>query len=153
MKKYQTKLNDFLVDVFHEILRIEESSLRSGEFENISVREMHVIEAVCKAETADDGKNRASDIAAALRISGGTLTTAVIQLEKKGCITRLQDKNDKRIVRLFSTDKGKRADAAHQRFHDDMVADVVAALSEDELACLAKGLESLQTFFTKKSSQ
>ena len=152
MEGYHSKLNYFLVQVFNEILRIEEDRLRIGEFNNLSVREMHVIEAVCIANDTT-GKNRATDIAKALHISAGTLTTAVAQLEKKGCLLRQQDKKDKRIVRLYATDKGKRADEVHQRFHAQMVADVMDTLEEDELACLVKGLESLQAFFDKNKNK
>ena len=146
MEGYQAKLNYFLVQVFNEILRIEDDRLRTGEFKNLSVREMHVIEAVCVANDSG-GDNRATDIAKALHISAGTLTTAVAQLEKKGCLKRRQDKHDKRIVRLYPTEKGRRADEIHQQFHAQMVDDVMQALKEDELACLVKGLESLQAFF------
>ena len=146
MEGYQSKLNYFLVQVFNEILRIEDDRLRTGEFKNLSVREMHVIEAVCIANDSDDD-NRATDIAKALHISAGTLTTAVAQLVKKGCLKRQQDKHDKRIVRLYPTEKGRRANIVHQQFHAQMVADVMQALKEDELACLVKGLESLQSFF------
>ncbi len=142
----QTQLNDFLVTVFNEILRIEESCLKAGEFKNLSMRDMHVIEAVCTAEKLGT-HNRAGDIAQAQGISAGTLTTAVSYLEKKGCIERCHDPSDKRIVRLFATDKGRRANEAHQRFHQQMVADVLTALSPDEVDILIKGLKSLKSFF------
>ena len=43
------KLNSFLVRVFHDILRIEEQSLSKGEFGDLSMREMHIIESICEA--------------------------------------------------------------------------------------------------------
>ncbi len=139
------ELNYFLVKVFNEILRIEEDCLRTGEFCNLSVREMHVIEAIANA--GQNGGNRSSDIAHSLNISAGTLTTSVKLLEKKGCITRQTDSHDKRIIRLFLTDKGKRANEIHQSFHKKMVDDVIAALSADEANILIKGLKSLESFF------
>lgn len=146
MRDNSSELNDFLVQVFHEILRIEEDSLKTGEFKNLSVREMHVIEAVCNA-CEHGGQNRATDIAKALHISAGTLTSAVAQLEKKDCLIRHQDKLDKRIVRLYATEKGRRANTAHQQFHEKMVTDVMGTLEENELDCLIKGLSSLKAFF------
>ena len=142
----QTQLNDFLVTVFNEILRIEEACLKSGEFKNLSMREIHIIEAVCAAEELGTN-NRAGDIALAQGISAGTLTTAVSYLEKKGCIERRADPHDKRIVRLYATAKGKRANEAHHRFHQQMVSDVLDALSPEETDILIKGLKSLKTFF------
>jgi DNA-binding MarR family transcriptional regulator len=105
---------------------------------------MHVIEAVCNAS---ESNNRSADIAEALRISAGTLTTTVSLLVKKGCLTRRQDEHDRRIVRLYATDKGSRANALHQQFHQNMVADVTRQLHGDELDGLIKGLERLQAFF------
>lgn len=145
------QLNHFLVNVFNEILRIEEWCLKSGEFRDLSVREMHLIEAVCEAEASQ--KNRSSDIAQALGISAGTLTTDVNFLEKKGCIVRKQDTSDKRIIRIFSTDKGKRANKTHEEFHNRLVSDISNTLSPEETEILIKGLKSLETFFNKNKTK
>lgn len=143
----EEKLNFFLVKVFNEILRIEEDCLKSGEFKDLSVREMHVIEAVCIGE--DTGSNRSSDIADALHISAGTLTTEAALLEKKGCLIRQQDAQDRRIVRLYAAERGKKANEVHQQFHRKMVSDVMDNLSEEETESLVKGLKSLAEFFSR----
>ena len=39
-------LNDILVNLFNEILGIEEKALTSSEFRDISVNDMHILEAV-----------------------------------------------------------------------------------------------------------
>ena len=146
MNDYYLELNHFLVRVFNEILRVEETSLKKGEFKNLSVREMHVIEAICAANESGAG-NRATDIAHALRISAGTLTTTVSILEKKGYAKRIQDVKDKRIVRLSATEKGISANQAHQRFHHEMVMNVMNTLDTQEIDILINGLKSLETFF------
>ncbi len=149
INEYNSELNYFLVKVFNEILRVEESSLKIGEYKNLSVREMHVIEAVCTTnESGSD--NRATDIANALRISAGTLTTTVALLEKKGYLLREQDPHDKRIIRLFATEKGIRANLFHQNFHKQMVSSVIETLDKGEVEILIKGLRSLKTFFDSK---
>lgn len=91
-------LNDFWW-CFSRILKTEEACLTSGEFRNLSLREMHIIEEVCLAHrTGSD--NRATAIANAQRITAGTLTTSINQLEKKGYLRRQQDHADKRIIRI-----------------------------------------------------
>ena len=82
MNDYFSVLNHFFVRVFNEILRVEEASLKKSEFKNLSVREMHVIEVICTANE-NGADNRATDIAHALNISAGTLTTTVSLLKKK----------------------------------------------------------------------
>lgn len=141
------ELNYFLVKVFNQILCIEEDRLKTGEFKNLSVRETHVIEAVADAQKS--GNNRSSDIAQALNISAGTLTTAVKLLDRKGYILRKKDAHDKRIVRIYLTEKGGRADLMHQAFHEKMIDDVLAVLSSEEVEVLVRGLKSLESFFLK----
>lgn len=148
---YYTELNRFLVKIFNEILRIEEASLRQDQYKNLTVREMHVIEAICNANEEETG-NRASDIAHALKISAGTLTTTASILEKKGYIKRKQDNQDKRITRLHVTEKGVRANEVHQRFHHEMVMNVMNTLNDDEIEILIKGLKSLETFFNSSNN-
>jgi DNA-binding MarR family transcriptional regulator len=144
-----TELNYFLVKVFNEILRIEESSLKTAEFNNLSIREMHVIEAVCIANEKETD-NRATDIAHALRISAGTLTTTVALLEKKGYLIRKKDTQDKRIIRLKPTEKGTMANQFHQKFHHQMVTNVMDTLNKEEIESLINGLKSLTMFFDSK---
>lgn len=150
MGKESSQLNDFLVKVFNEILRTEEASLKSSEFKNLSMREMHTIEAVCNAMSGDN--NTSSQIASAQRITGGTLTTTIDVLVKKGYVTRVQDDKDKRIIRIVPTKKGIKANETHNVFHHEMVSSIIDILDEDELRILVKGLDKIQNFFKNKQS-
>ena len=87
-------LNRFLVEVFNEILKTEEQTL-TAEWPDLSLREFHLIEEVCRAEDLHRD-NRAGAIAAAQRVTAGTLTTAVNLLEKKGYLERRRDNLDRR---------------------------------------------------------
>lgn len=40
------KINEYLVDVFNQMLDIEESSLAQSQFKDLSIKEMHAIEAI-----------------------------------------------------------------------------------------------------------
>jgi DNA-binding MarR family transcriptional regulator len=138
------KINHFLVTVFNEVLRTEEASLKTKEFKNLSMREMHVIEAVCEA--VQNGKNTASEIAASQKITAGTLTTSIQTLEKKGYVVRTNDPLDKRVVRILPTQKGLTANGVHSDFHHQMVSSVMAAMTEEELKVFVKGLAAVQNF-------
>lgn len=144
------KINNFLVGVFNNILRTEESSLKERA-SNLSMREMHVIEAVCDAVTRR--KNTASEIAFSQNITAGTLTTTVSTLEKKGFLVRRQDDRDKRMVRIFPTEKGKTANEIHQSFHHEMVSVIQSVLKEDELKVFVRGLAAVQHFFEGRRKQ
>lgn len=143
-------IRSFLIDVFNEILKDEEQFVTKP-FKRLSLREVHVIEAVCKAD-AKDGDNSATAIAKSLDVTGGTLTTAVSGLERKGYLIRQRDEKDKRIVRIVPTDKGKKVQDYHMQYHKKMVDDLMYILNDEETAVLIKALGSLATFFKAKRS-
>ena len=141
-------LNRFLVDVFNGILKTEEQVL-VGKWPDLTVREIHLIEEVCR--TVDENRdNRATAIAAAQRVTAGTLTTAVTLLEKKGYLERRRDGNDRRAVRIHPTEKGRQANEDHTAFHREMVTDVLAVLSEEECRVFLRALDTLGAFFRNK---
>lgn len=144
MNNEYEEINNFLVKVFNNVLRTEEASLKTKEFNNLSMREMHVIEAVCDAAGQDC--NTASEIALSQNVTAGTLTATVSTLEKKGFVIRRQDSKDKRMVRIFPTEKGKTANEIHQSFHHEMVSAIMSVLNADELKVFVKGLAAVQHF-------
>ena len=77
MDTYDT-LNRVLVKLFNDILELEEKAIITGEFKDISVNDMHIIEAIGIGE----GKNM-STIAKAVGITVGSLTIAMNGLVKK----------------------------------------------------------------------
>lgn len=151
MKDYLA-LNEFLVGVFRDILRIEERTLTSGEYSGLSMREMHVIESVCSANRSGRS-NRITDVAQEQGVTPGTLTVAVNSLVRKGYMVRRQDEKDRRIVRLYATERGEAADAFHGRFHRDMVRAVTRRLNEEELNVLVRALEAIRAYFEEKNRE
>ena len=101
--EYYENINHFLVGLFNDILKIEGKALRAGEYREISMRDMHIIEAICAASGQED--NRTTAIARELDITTGTLTVAVNSLVKKGYVERRKDQRDRRVVRLYPTVK------------------------------------------------
>ena len=148
MEQYGAMLNRFLVDAFNEILKTEELCLASS-CRDLSLRELHLIEEVCRTEV-EGRDNRATAIAAAQRVTAGTLTTAVSLLEKKGYLERHRDERDKRVVRILPTAKAREAEEAHARFHDEMVSHVLAILSPEETDTFVRALGSVAEFFHHK---
>lgn len=145
---YQEKLNIFLVEVFHTILRAEEKSLSRTGRGDLSIKESHAIEVVCKAEK--EGTNTASEIAGVLGITPGSLTTAVNVLVKKGYLSRNKDAIDGRRVRITATPLGQKANELHHQFHRELVAHALDEVSDAEAAALTSALERLAHFFKKK---
>ncbi len=146
--RYKRELNAFLVEVFNDILKTEEIYVTES-CADLSVREMHIIEEVCRA--VDQGRdNRSSAIAAAQHVTAGTLTVAVNQLEAKGYLERVRDSGDKRSVRLRPTEKGREANRRHTDFHRELVEATVETLTTEETQALARGLSGIAAFIRAK---
>ncbi len=135
-------LNDVLVKLFREITTIEEKSLKTGEYKELTVNDMHVIEAI----DTNAPKNMSS-VARALSVTTGTLTISVNGLVKKGYVDRIRSEEDRRVVLVSLTEKGRKAFAMHQRFHQEMIDSIVKVLSEEEQKVLGKALCNLNQFF------
>ena len=80
MAGYLENLNEFLVGLFNEILKIEGNALCSGEAREISVRDMHIIEAICAGKSMRE--RRTTAVAQRLGVTTGTLTVAINSLER-----------------------------------------------------------------------
>lgn len=143
MQSAEKSINHMLVRLFNDILNIEERALATGEFVDASVREMHVLEAV--GDMA--GENNMSAVAARLGITVGSLTVAVTTLERKGYLLRERATDDKRVVHVRLTERGVRANRHHERFHEEMVAEVQQVLTPAQLAVLKQSLDQITVFF------
>ena len=141
MNHYEA-INDVLVHLFNEILDLEERALITPEYKDISVNDMHIIDAV----GIQQQKNM-STVARTLGVTVGTLTIAVNNLVKKGYIQRMRSQEDRRVVLISLTEKGEKAYRHHQNFHEKMVLAVLKDLNVEETEALTTALTKLQEFF------
>ncbi|MBK5251851.1 MAG: MarR family transcriptional regulator [Peptostreptococcaceae bacterium] len=137
-------LNKILVELFRNILNIEEKELkRMGCL--LSMTEMHTIEQIGL------GKPQSmSTVAKKLGITIGTLTTSINRLVKKDYVERNKNQEDRRIVEIKLTNKGKEAYLMHANFHEGMVNGVMEDLKIQDDKQLINALENLNKYFTKK---
>lgn len=141
-------LNELLVKLFKDILEIEEKCLITRDFKDISVNDMHVIEAVGVKEPKS-----MSTIAKLLNVTTGTLTKAMDGLAEKHYVLRERGKKDKRVVFVSLTDKGKKAYRHHEGFHRRMIDNAKEGLNEQETTVLVYSLAKLNDYFHKISEQ
>ncbi|ROY49729.1 MarR family transcriptional regulator [Enterococcus hirae] len=133
--------NDYLVSVFNDILTIEESELKKSQFKDLSITEMHTIEAIGMYK-----KKTTSEVAKELSITVGTLTTAINKLVKKDYVERIRSEDDRRVVKLGLTKKGKLLYRVHQHFHREMVKNILDGMATDEQQALLAALKNLHDF-------
>ena len=139
-------LNELLVNLFHHVMDIEASAVITEEFKEISNNDLHIIEAV----GVEEPRNM-SVIAGKLRVTVGTLTTNMNGLEKKGYIRRERGLEDKRVVYVTLTEKGRKAFYHHRDFHRKMIKAIVKDLSEEEREILYRCLVNLNHFLEPES--
>lgn len=146
IKNPEEQLNHFFVTVFNDILRLEETSLAKGIHKQLSMSEMHVIEAVCNSQ--DQEANTMKELSSKLNITASSLTIAVKTLEQKGYLTRKKSESDKRKVYVSPTEIAKAANKDHAKYHEALVKSIMKELKEPEILALTTALETLHRFFT-----
>ena len=144
--KIEQTLNEILVKLFRNIEYIEEQAIRTEEYKNVTTNDMHVIEAI----GIDCPKNMTA-VAKSLGVTTGTLTISVNSLVKKGYVNRVRSEEDRRVVLVSLSEKGKQAYQHHRRFHEEMIDAIVEQLTEEEKVILEKALGNLNSFFINKS--
>lgn len=135
------QINDYLVDIFNNVLVIEENSLRHSRFKDVSIKEMHTIDEIGKKPDVTP-----SEISKALMVTLGTVTTCLNKLEAKGYIVRARSNIDRRVVHLTLTQKGRLLYRLHRQFHRSMVTRITDGMTSDELSVMKKGLKNLHSF-------
>ncbi|MFT5872895.1 MAG: DNA-binding MarR family transcriptional regulator [Clostridium sp.] len=145
MNKAVGVINDLLVETFSDILQIEQRALREGVLKDISITEIHTIDAIGMYEY-----RTMSEVAQDLKITLGTLTAAINKLLKKGYVDRKRGEEDRRSVMITLTRKGKLAYRIHDKFHSHMVHATIDGLNAEEEEVLIKSLEKLNNFFKEK---
>ena len=127
MDAYRT-INDTLVNLFNEIWELEKEAIITEEFKDITNNDMHIIEAIGLS-----GENTMSSVAKKLKITAGSLTTAVNALVRKAYVKRERSEEDRRVVYIALTEKGEKAFYHHEQFHRQMTNAVIEKLDDEEI--------------------
>ena len=141
MDAYRT-INDTLVNLFNEIWELEKEAIITEEFKDITNNDMHIIEAIGLS-----GENTMSSVAKKLKITAGSLTTAVNALVRKAYVKRERSEEDRRVVYIALTEKGEKAFYHHEQFHRQMTNAVIEKLDDEEIDALVKMLKDISAFF------
>lgn len=139
-------LNELLVNLFNHVMDLEAKAVITEEYKDITNNDMHIIEAI----GVDEPRNM-SVIAHRLSVTVSTLTTNMNGLEKKGYIRRERSQEDKRVVYVLLTEKGRKAFFHHRDFHKKMIKAIVKDLNEEEMEILYCCLNNLNRFLEQEA--
>ena len=135
-------LNELLVRLFKDIIEIEGRCLVTDPYTDISYNDFHIIEAIGTKEPKS-----MSTVAKLMNVTTGTLTKAMDGLTEKEYVIRERSKQDKRVVWVYLTEKGKAAYRHHEEFHWRMISHIKEGLNDKELPVLIYSLAKLVDFF------
>ena len=139
-------VNALLVNSFNQILTLEKEVLKEGPFSELTITELHAIEAIeLKGKTMTETAHK-------LGITVGSLTVTINRLVKKEYVIRSDKEEDRRMVYLSLTKKGKLAWRLHEHFHRHMVKRMLEGLREDEHQVLIRSLQSLVHFVEEQQA-
>lgn len=141
MDAYQ-ELNKILVELFNDTMDIERKYVMKSEFKDVSVNDMHILDAI-----GADGSKSMSVVARAVGVTVGTLTIAMNSLVKKGYVARVRSEEDRRVVLVSLSEKGRDAYMYHETFHLKMVEAMRSGLDEQQCGVLVTALSNLKSHF------
>ncbi|MGT2756059.1 MarR family winged helix-turn-helix transcriptional regulator [Streptococcus ovuberis] len=134
-------INEYIVSIFNNVLVIEENSLKSSQFNDLSLKEMHTIDAIGSIKDCQP-----THVAQTLMVTLGTVTASLNRLEEKGYIERKRSMRDRRVVNLYLTKKGRLIYRLHRKFHRRMIAEIAEGFTPEEFEVMKKGLFKLHSF-------
>lgn len=138
-------LNQFMLNIFNDIIKIEQDTLKKAGFTDVSTSEAHTVEVIGLYLPKS-----MSAVADKLNITVGTLTVAVNNLVRKGYVERKRSEKDKRVVMLSLTQKGKELYKAYQRFHNEVIGSAVLGLSDHEATVFVDALSNIRSNLVNK---
>lgn len=134
-----------LLHIFDNVLITEEKALSKGYFADLSIAELHTLDAIGPYEA-----RAMSETASRLGITTGTLTVAVDRLVKKGYVDRNRDTKDRRVVRVHLTRRGKLAFRMHTKFHALLVRRIMEPLNSEQQEILTKMIRNIDQYVSEQ---
>jgi len=111
----------------------------------VTVGQIHCMRAVERL-----GEPTMSELAEALRFHPSTLTTLVDALVERGLVERRDDVDDRRIVRVTLTEKGKRRRAKHREAMRARLRELMGEISDEDLRRIHGALTILRNAAARK---
>lgn len=147
MELFAEQLNCVMVEAYRSIINVEEKMLRDSEKVDLTINEIHLLEAVGKGK---EQRRTISELAEDAGVTLPSVTVAINKLMKKGCVEKLRSDEDGRIVYVSLTKQGQRMDAVHRYFHEAMVHGVIGDMTLEESQALYRGVVKLNSFLKGK---
>ena len=148
IKKDTDFINESLINVYDSIMRSEESEIRKSRFKDITAKEVHLVHTIGLHD-----RKTTSEVAHILKLSKGTLTANLNNLERKGYVMRIANQEDHRIINLGLTSKGRLLYRAHDAFHKLLVKRFLRGFDDDDIRLIKQAMVNLEDFIDEVSAK
>lgn len=118
--------------------------MKYAEVDDLSSREIKVIEAVANSNTKSMG-----EISRLLNVTMGTLTVAINKLVKKQYVIRTRNKLDRRIVVVYLTDKGVQIYQEFEKLHQTINEKINEVMKDNEIENFLTGYNKINLTLEK----
>jgi len=124
---------------FHQLMHASRQLMAR----RLSERGAHPGQTFCLRELAREDGIAQRDLAERLNVARPTVTVMLQKMERAGLIERRSDEQDQRFVRIYLTEQGRALNDEMRRQLDEMIADVIAPLAEEDQRELVRLLGAL----------
>ncbi|MCI5497833.1 MAG: MarR family transcriptional regulator [Firmicutes bacterium] len=140
MEQLDEVLEKMMLQGFEKILANEESLLKT--LGTLGVKEYNTLDTIWTLTKTKS--NTANNIAKALNITAGTLTTNLQRLTDKGYVYKERDTMDKRVVYVFLTPAGVGLRRSRETAHKKLLRQALLRLSDSEKVALCSLLNKIE---------
>ena len=141
MNQLYQEINDALYHAYYGIQRIEEEELKKSRFNDLTPKELHAVDAITMYEHPTT-----SQVAEKLHLSRATMTVTVDRLVRKGYVERIRGKQDRRIVHLKLTMRGRVVCLEYNSYHNRIVKSFLQNLYDYEFQTIYHAFKNLDEF-------
>ena len=145
MPTIEHAINEMMMDTYNAIARVEQAALSSTRLKDLSITEIHTIDAI--------GKTRSTmgELANALSVTMATLTVCIDKLERKEYVRRYRGESDRRVVYVELTRNGVVALRLHNMYHLRLLKEVLEGYSAQDKEVLCEVLTRINHYFRKSA--
>ena len=140
MEQLDEVLEKMMIQGFEKILANEESLLKT--LGTLGVKEYNTLDTIWTLTKTKS--NTANNIAKALNITAGTLTTNLQRLTDKGYVYKERDTMDNRVVYVYLTPTGVGLRRSRETAHKKLLRQALLRLSDSEKVALCSLLNKIE---------
>jgi DNA-binding MarR family transcriptional regulator len=107
----------------------EEGVIRTSEFANLTLTQIHYLDAIRHFDTPPT----VSQVAECMDIAKPTATNAIDRLENDGYVRKVPSADDRRVWHVHLTTKGLRISDLHDQIHQGYAENFEKSLNKEEL--------------------